>query len=108
MHDLAQQEEQLPGTEHVAFTLGRDIDGSFDALDRDLSSHAVRRQRMACAKDEAHDFEVLGLEQRHCLFASQSLAKRLDIDGLVRKGVRNGHGLQSMRLRTPSRPRRGD
>ena len=84
--------------EYMALTVGRDIKCAFDALNRDLSGNFVRRQRFACQENQAHDLEVVGLEERgRPLRRETAAAKRLDVNGLTWKCVCDGHGSEYAR-----------
>ncbi len=85
------QEEHLSGAKHARLTLGRDLDPTFNALDRDLTRHLVRRQGFARKQHEAYDLQVFRLEQRGRPGAFQTRTKRPHVDGFACRGVSDGH-----------------
>ena len=83
MHDAGRQEEHLPRFERTALTIDGDVDPAFDALDRDLAGYAVRRQGFTRRQHQAHDFELLGFEQRGASFGREPGTKRPDVDQMT-------------------------
>ena len=92
MHDGARQIKQLPGAKHMTPFVGRDIQRTFDAMDRDLTRYLVRGQRLSGHEYEAHDLEILGLEKSDRPLVRESRTEGLDVDRLTGTGVRYGHG----------------
>ena len=92
MRDSSGEVQQLPGVQDMGLILCRNLDGALDALNRDFSRDLVRWQRLACREDQAHDLQILGLEQRDRLLVCQASTKRPNLDGLSGVGVRNRHG----------------
>jgi hypothetical protein len=90
--NIACQIQQLPGMKHMALAFGRDLDRTLDALHDDLAGHPVWRERLAGDEYQAHDLEILALEESDRLLCSQLAAKGADVDGLTGLRVFDGHG----------------
>lgn len=97
MGDAAGKVQELSGPQDMRTTFGRDVDGALNALNSDFPRHAVWWQRTASQENQAHDFEVRGLEQRDCLLVRQASTKRPNLYGLARLCMRNCHGLEYAR-----------
>ena len=92
VYDTTREIQELPSMQNMGLIVGSDLDGALDALDRDFAGNAVRRQRLACQENQAHDLQIRGLEQRERLLLRQTSPKGLHVDGLARKCVRYCHG----------------
>lgn len=97
MKNVRGQVQQMACAQHMAPAFGRYFERAFDALDRDVPRHLVRRQRPAFQEDQPHHLEVPGLEERLRLLSREAATQRPDVDGLTGEGVFDGHGVEYAR-----------
>lgn len=92
MADATGKVQELTRLQDMRAPVDRDVDGALDALNRDLPRHAVWWQRPAGQENQAHDFQVGGLEQRDRLLLRQARAQRPHLYGLAWPGMQDCHG----------------
>lgn len=91
MDNAPREVQELACTKDMAPTFSRDIQCTFEALNRDVARHLVWRQCRTCHENQTHDLEVDGLEESGRLLLGKLVAQRLDVDGLTGTRVLDGH-----------------
>ena len=69
--------DQLAGLHLPGLSARRQVDLSFQAVNRDFALDPVRRHGFARWPDQANDFQFIGLEQRDIARFRQLVAQRL-------------------------------
>jgi hypothetical protein len=86
------QVNQITGVHAPHRTRNREVDAALDALHADLTRRRMLDQPLAGEQDDAHDLELLRLQDRRCLALPQARAERQYAYQLSGVGMRLCHG----------------
>jgi hypothetical protein len=82
---------QIAGVHAPHRTRNREVDAALDALHADLTRRRMLDQPLAGEQDDAHDLELLRLQDRGGLALAQPLAERQHAHQLAGLGMRLRH-----------------
>jgi hypothetical protein len=85
------QVNQIAGVHASHGTRNREVDAALDALHADLARRRMFHQPLTGQQDDAHDLELLRLQDRRCLALPQALAERQHAHQLAGLGMRLCH-----------------
>jgi hypothetical protein len=86
------QVNQIAGVHASHGIRNREVDATLDALHADLTGRRMFHQPLAGQQDDAHDLELLRLQDRRGLALPQALAERQHAHQLAGLGMRLCHG----------------